>query len=265
MLVNLCSWRSPVVHRGWDPSLFVVVSVFLGGRRNFLQAHQCTCQCHHSFMPAGSCQALVLGHQSGVGIPGHFLGVLVHWDQGMLSAYIGRPVPPWVFDCPPARGSLVLAVTFAFPRGSANCWHTRQTMRLYRRSWVLAGCFFFFGKARPPGHLSGVCGPLPLFFLLSGNSTSAGLELGLVNRCSDGFGCPHTCGPLVFCCTICVHWRVCNYYAHAPVIPLRSVFLHVRSVLCNTGAGASIRGLCSPALGYVHRAAATVHALKSYR
>ena len=70
------------------------MSVFPGGRRNFLHAHQCTCQCHHSFMPARSCQALVLGHQSGVGIPGHFLGVLVHWDQGMFSAYIGRPVPP---------------------------------------------------------------------------------------------------------------------------------------------------------------------------
>ena len=162
MLVNLCSWRSPVSHRGWDPSLFVVVSVFLGGRRNFLHAHQCTCQCHHSFMPAGSCQALLLGHHSGVGIPGHFLGVLVHRDQGMLSAYIGRPVPPWVFDCLPARGSLVLAVTFAFLGGSANCWHTRQTMHLYQRSWVLAG--FLFCEARPPGHLSGVCGPLPLFF-----------------------------------------------------------------------------------------------------
>ena len=142
MLVSLCSWRSPVIHRCWDPSLFVVVSVFPGGRRNFLHAHQCTCQCHHSFMPAGSCQALVLGHQSGVDVPGHFLGVLVHWDQGRLSAYIGRPVPPWVFGCPPARGSLMLAVTCAFPGGSANCWLTRQTMHLYRRSWVLAGFFF---------------------------------------------------------------------------------------------------------------------------
>jgi len=97
MLGNLCSWRSLVIHRCWDPSLFVVASVFPGGRRNFLQAHQCTCQCRHSFIPAGSCQALVLGLQSGVGIPGHFLGVLVHWDQGRLSAHIGRPVPPCVF------------------------------------------------------------------------------------------------------------------------------------------------------------------------
>ena len=97
LLVNLCSWRSPVIHRCWDPSLFVVVSVVPGGQRNFLHAHQCTCQCHHFFMPWGSCQALVLGHQSGVGIPGHFLGGLVHWDQGRLSAHIGRPVPPCVF------------------------------------------------------------------------------------------------------------------------------------------------------------------------
>ena len=83
MLVNLCSWRCPVIHRCWDPSLFVIVSV-PGGRRNFLHAHQCTCRSHHSFMPVGSCQALVLGHQSGVSIPGHFIGVLVHWYQGML-------------------------------------------------------------------------------------------------------------------------------------------------------------------------------------
>lgn len=148
---------------------------------------------------------------------------------------------PWVFGCPPARGSLVLAVTFAFPGGSANCWHPRQTMHLYRRSWVLAEF--------SPGHLSGVCGPLPLFCLLSGSSTSAGLELGLVNRCGDGFGCPHMCGSLVFCCAVCVHWTVGNYYAHVPVSSLMSMFLPIRSVLCNTCAGASIRGLRSPGRG----------------
>ena len=193
-------------------------------------------------MPAGSCQALVLGHQSGVDVPGHFLGVLVHWDQGRLSAYIGRPVPPWVFGCPPARGSLMLAVTCAFPGGSANCWLTRQTMHLYRRSWVLAGFFFVCGTFT--GTSVRGLRSLALVVLLSDSSTSAGLELGLVNRCGDGFGCPHACGSLVFCCAVCVHWRVCNYYAHAPVILLMSVFLHVCGVLCNTCAGAS--GICVP-------------------
>lgn len=137
-LVNLCSCRALVIHRCWDPALFVVASVFSGGRRNFLHAHQCTCRCHHSFMPAGSCQALVLGLQSGVSIPG--FGV------------------PFVFT------------------GECN-----------------------------------------------------------------------------------------NYYAHAPGIPLMSVFLHVCSVSCNTCTGASILGLRSPTLGCVHRATAPVHALTSYR
>jgi len=35
LLVNLCSWRSPVIHRCWDPSLFVVVSVVPGGSAEF--------------------------------------------------------------------------------------------------------------------------------------------------------------------------------------------------------------------------------------
>ena len=66
----------------------------------------------------------------------------------------------------------------------------------------------------------------------------------------------HTRGYLVISCTVCVHWGVCNYYPHVPVIPLMSTFLHVRSVLCNTCASASIGGSAFPASGCVCRAAA---------
>lgn len=103
---------------------------------------------------------------------------LVHCDQGRLAAYIGWPMPPWVFRCPPARGSVVLAVTFAFPGGSANCWHTRQTMHLYRRSWVLAGFFLFVCVALSPGHLSGVCGPLPWLFFFQAVAPGQAWSLG---------------------------------------------------------------------------------------
>ena len=175
---------------------------------------------------------------------------------------MGRPVPPWVFCGPPARGSLVLAVTFAFPGESANCLahapdHTPMSTFL--------GAGRIFCKALSAGHLSGACGPLPLIFPFQAVAPVQAWSLGLVNWCGDGVGCPHTGGSLLFCCTVCVHWGVCNYYAHAPVIPLMSTFLHVRSVLCNTCAAASIRGLRSPALGCVHWAVAPVHALSSYR
>ena len=47
VLVNLCSWLSSVNDRRRDPSLFVVVSVFPGGRRNF-------CACTPVHMPVSS-------------------------------------------------------------------------------------------------------------------------------------------------------------------------------------------------------------------
>ena len=92
--VNLRSWRSSVIHRRRVPSLFVVVSVFLGGSVEVF--------CRHTSAHAGviipSCQQGLArlwcgGISQGSAFLGIFLGVLVHRDQCMLCAYIGRPLP----------------------------------------------------------------------------------------------------------------------------------------------------------------------------
>ena len=72
-------------------------------------------------------------------------------------------MPSGIFCWPPAPGCLVLAVTFAFPGGSANCFAHAPDHTPCLRSWLPAG---FFCEAVLRGQLLGVCVPLPFAVLL---------------------------------------------------------------------------------------------------